>query len=364
MKLVPYIGPDGVLIDGAYIKAISFCKINCQKGVCLSFYRNLSKKKRCQFYTCPHGMSVYVSSDGCLFVCMRERKTYNKRLSLHIVSKENVYNPVLDYDQLSNLVEISTLLDKEENKINEKKASVESISHEVKQLNAQIKDRSDIILQSYNLNEEGTIPSSEDTQKLREDIRAIFVSSSMIASRFSLYDYEKNPKVLSQGAAFPCVVYKKFDKVKKILKNYMRKNIAINIHGKSYATIMAYPSFEMIPLLIIENAVKYTYDATNSVEITFIEEPDNKLSVTVDSYSPYCSEKESELIFTKGFRSKNAQRTSDGSGIGLYFVKMLCDLHGIEVQASSDSSRVTEVSGVAYAPFRILLKISDTFFES
>jgi light-regulated signal transduction histidine kinase (bacteriophytochrome) len=364
MKLVPFIRPDGLLIDGVYIKAISFCKNNCQKKTCLSFYKGLVEKNKNQFYTCPHGMSVYVNSDGRLFSCLRERKTYNKLLALHIASKEDVYNPILDSDQLLKLVEISTALDKEEDAIIEKRASVESISHEVKQLNAQIKDRSDIILQSYNLNEEGTIPSNDDIQKLRKEIRSIFVSSSMIASRFLLYDYEKNPEVLSQGTIFPCVVYNKFYKIKKILKNYKRKNVIINIYGNSYAQIMAYPSFEMIPLLIIENAVKYTYGTTNSVDITFREEPENELIITVDSYSPYCSEQESTLIFTKGFRSKNAQRTSDGSGIGLYFVKMLCDLHNIEVHATSDSSKVTEVSGVAYAPFRISLRISNTFLES
>lgn len=363
MKLVPYIGPDGTLIDGAYIKAIPFCKTNYSQKDCLSFYASLSGQKRSQFYTCPHGMSVYVNPDGSVFVCMRERKTYNKRLASYTKPTEIIYNPILDHSQLLKLIEISTQLDKEECTINEKRASVESISHEVKQLNALIKDRSDIILQSYHLNEEDTTPSSGDIQKLREDIRSIFVSSSMIASRFSLYNYEKNPEFLSQGATFPCIVYKKFDKIKKILNNYMRKNTTINIHGRSFAQIMAYPSFEMIPLLTVENAVKYTYGIKNSVDITFTEEPESILVVTVDSYSPYCSEDESRLIFTKGFRSKNAQRMSDGSGIGLYFVKMLCDLHSIEVQASSDSSKITEVAGIAYAPFRITLKISNVFFE-
>ena len=141
----------------------------------------------------------------------------------------------------------------------------------------------------------------------------------------------------------------------------MHKATTISINSGSYLHILAYPSFEMIPLLLIENAVKYSYGHNDEVSIDFQEEDNNKLIVTISSYSPYCSKEESTQIFEKGFRGKNAKKISDGSGIGLYFVKMLCDLHNIEISAESDSSRIAEISGVAYAPFKYTLIFNHTF---
>lgn len=359
MNLISVISSDGVFYDGEYILPLTFCKCNYNKGKCLDFYNSIKTKEKNRFYTCPYGMSIYVT-DSKIYTCMRERTTYQKDLSKKI-SNENVFNPLMDAPKFLTLISATKSIEEDEKKINEKQAAVDSISHEVKQLNAQIKDRSNIILQSYKFDEENITFTDSDIEFLHDEIRTIFVSSSMVASRFSLYDYEKNPHALKQGTPRASNVYKKFDKIRKIFKNYMHKATTISINSGSYLHILAYPSFEMIPLLLIENAVKYSYGHNDEVSIDFREEDDNKLIVTISSYSPYCSKEESTQIFEKGFRGKNAKKISDGSGIGLYFVKMLCDLHNIEISAESDSNRIAEISGVAYAPFKYTLIFNNTF---
>ena len=141
----------------------------------------------------------------------------------------------------------------------------------------------------------------------------------------------------------------------------MKKDANIRMEGTSYDLIMAYPSFEMIPLLIIENAVKYSYPG-NDVVIHFQPQINDKLVVSVESYSPYCSNEEINRLFEKGYRGKHAKRvTSDGGGIGLYFVKLLCDLHGINVVAESNREKITNINGIPYAPFKLKLEINSTF---
>lgn len=357
MGLLPTRCTDGTLIDGHYIKALDFCNHNCNSDICDAFYKNVTKKE-C-FVTCPHGMSVFVTEDGTVFTCMSERKSYCKEKAKKIrKGSEKVYNPILDQEQLLRLIEADAKTANDNRQLEEKRAAIDSISHEVKQLNAQIKDRSDLILQTYHLLDDVTL-DKEDLSQLQEDIRTIFVSSAMISGRFSLYDYEKNPTALSQGSAFPCVVYKKFDKIRKIFKNYQRRAIQINITGSSFAQIMAYPSFEMIPLLIIENAIKYTYSSESPVEVHFEEEANGRLRVSVTSYSPYCSSAEIAQIFNKGYRGKNAKMMSAGSGIGLYFVKTLCDLHNIAISVTSDTRKITNISGINYAPFELTLLFSN-----
>lgn len=366
MNLVPQISHDGTIVDGGYIKALSFCKTNCATGKCAEFYKALLEKNREGFYSCPHGMSCYLSiGEGqtkTIYSCFREKTTYNKTKAKALNQvKEIVYNPVLQEEQLRLLINATYDLCEQERILAERTSAVESISHEVKKLNSQIKERSDLILQSYRLIDDDVVLSAENLQRLQEDIRTIFISSSMVASRFSLYDYEKNPDVLSQGAAFDCNVYKKFDKIKRILKNYQKRGITINIKGSSYDYIEAYPSFELIPLLIVENAVKYSY-SSSSVDICFSKSAGNALTITIDSYSPYCSESEVAHLFEKGIRGKEAKKvSSDGSGVGLYFVKLICDLHNVNVSVSSNKDRRTTINGIIYAPFQVRLEFNRTY---
>lgn len=361
MQMVSSISDNGFFEEGEYIVPIKYCKEHFCEGKCAIFYQQLPQKTRNHFYTCPYGMSVFLSNDGTIFTCMRERKTYSKKAAKSIaIDDEKVYNQILDEMQLLKLIEATVYGEKEGKIIEEKRRFVDSVTHEARQLNAQIKAKSDSLLTTYKLNE-GINLSKEDMLELQRDIRTIYASSSIIASRFSLYDYEKNPQALTQGSTVSCAIYKVFDKMSKILQNYQGRNVPIVIEGTSYEEMQVHPLFEMIPFSIIENAVKYTYSfgSGNDVKIVFSHTSDNHLQITVSSYSPYCSEEESKLIFQKGYRAKNAQRASAGSGIGLFFTKMLCDAHNIDISAFSDRKRVTEITGVAYAPFRITLVFND-----
>lgn len=357
---------SGQIIDGAFIRALEYCKQHCNSGECHKFYQGLrlSSENNDLFLTCPHGMSVYCAiSNGKMhcFTGLRAKGLYQKDKAKQINNTQSdsiAYNPVLEPNQLKELITFSLQAENADSLLEEKRASIDSISHEVKKLNAQIKDRSDAIIQLYT-DESISHLTKEDIEYLLERIKTIYVCSAMINTRFSLFDYEKNPQALSQGAVFDCNIYKKFDKMRFIFSNYLGKRVPIHLHGSSYRRFKAYPMFEMIPLLLVDNAVKYSY-FNNAVDITF-EEDGAELLVDIASYSPYCSKADIDNIFNKGFRGKNAIRVADGSGIGLFFVKLLCDLHNIEITITSNSSRITDISGVAYAPFNARLRFINTY---
>lgn len=361
--LLPYRG-EHCIVDGDIIKAPDFCKRHCFLGKCQCFYEALSVTETNRFVTCPYGLSVYVLNEGLFrhyFVGLREKETYNKQLAARLGKEKNErYNPVLDGTTLQKMINISLRTEEEQRLVNEQKASIDSISHEAKKLNAQIKDRSGIIIQEYGVDEKRNL-DAEETQRLIEKIKTIFICSSMVEARFSMLNYEKNPHVLADGATVDCNVYKKFDKMRKVFSNYLGRRVPINLVGNSYKCIKAYPTFDMIPLLLVENAIKYSYQ-NNTVTITFDVEGD-VLTVDILSYSPYCSKEEIEHIFEKGFRGKNAMRAASGSGIGLFFVKMLCDLHKIDIYISSDGTKITNIDRVAYAPYNVKLVLHDTYDE-
>lgn len=359
MNLISKISTSGNLDEGKHIIPFSYCKRNCNKGKCYQFYKDLLSQEKNKFYTCPYGLSVYLSDDA-IYTCMRERSTYKKELAKSFL-KENVFNPTMDAENLLPLIEASSLINNEFFRLREKEASIDSISHEVKQLNAQIKEHCDVLWQTLHLDDEHLRLESEDIDYINREIRTIYISSSMISSRFSLYDYERNPTSLKQGAIFPCNIYKKFDKTRKILKNYLKKSTTITISGTSYLHFDAYPTFELVPLLIVENAIKYSYGIGGDVTINITEYGDYRVVVTITSYSPYCSEDDLSHIFEKGFRGKHASRTSKGTGIGLYFVKMLCDIHNIDISISSNKEKMSEISGIPYAPFTVKLDFINAY---
>ena len=362
MRFISQIDETGCLLEGEYIKPLDYCIKNHCKSKCSSFYAAMQDKKRECFYTCPMGMSVYLTKNGEIFTCMRERGSYDKAKAKPISNHTSKsYNPVMDTEQLETLIVATLDLHKEYDLIKEKRALLDSLTHEVRQLNAQIKAKSDSILTTYRLNDDNVNLTASDYIDLQNSIRTIFASSSIISSRFCLYDYERNPQAITQGPRTSCIIYKVFDKIAKILKNYQNRNVPIVFEGNSYDEMAMYPLFEMIPFSIIENAVKYTYTcgSRNKVEISFGYTRDYKLKIMVKSYGPYCSEEDSKKIFEKGYRGKNAQRISAGSGIGLFFVKILCDAHNITISAKSDNKFVTQISGVAYAPFTVTLVFND-----
>ena len=359
MNLISNISLDGNFNEGKYIIPLTFCRGNYNIGKCSEFYKSLLSQPKNKFYTCPCGMSVYLGNNA-IYTCMRERSTYKKDLAKKI-SEENVFNPIMDSEKFFTLIEASSTINDEVVRLKAKETTIDSISHEVKQLNSQIKEHCDVLWQTLHLDDDNLQLHSEDIDYIRREIRTIYISSSMVASRFSLYDYERNPASLTQGAVFPCNIYKKFDKIRKILKNYLKKSTTITINGSSYLHFDAYPTFELVPLLIIENAVKYSYGNGGYVAINIFENSDSHVTVTITSYSPYCSEEDLSHIFEKGFRGKHANRISKGTGVGLYFVKMLCDIHNIDIVITSDSQRMSDISGIPYAPFTVKLDFTNAY---
>lgn len=362
MKTLLPLRTESQIEDGLLIKALDFCKKNCHSGVCQRFYSGLTDSDYNHFVICPHGMSVYPAhNNGILhcFVCMRNRDAYDRQRAKGIGNSINnqIYNPLLDTETLQGLIDFSISNEYERIQLTEQRASIESISHEVKKLNAQIRDRSDVILQSFDLDSETPL-NPQEKHSLAEKIKTIYVSSSVVQGRFTLLDYEKNPQVLKAGAMFDCNVYKKFEKMKIIFSNFLGRRIPIHLTGNSFECIRAYPSFEMIPLLIIDNAVKYSREG-DSVDVQFIN-GEKELTVEVRSFSPTCSPAEIERIFDKGYRGNNASKTSDGSGIGLFFVKKLCDLHSIQINITS-SAPVVSINNVDYSQFVVSLHFSNTY---
>lgn len=236
------------------------------------------------------------------------------------------------------------------------------MEHEVKKLNSSIKDNCDSFFNLFNEKQDLYSLSPDEYKMIFDKLKTLYVISSLINLRYTIYDYEKNPNSLITDSPSKISVHDKFVKCSKVLRNHRGKNSHINFYGECHKYIIAYPSFELIPFLLLENALKYTLD-NNEISVDF-EEKNNSLVIAIKSISLYCSQNDIPHIFEKGYRGKNAEKYSSnkGSGIGLYFVKLLCDLHNITVKAESDGN-ITNSSGIPYSVFSISLTFNDVYDE-
>lgn len=358
MYLLPICNAECEIHDGTFIQAMSFCKCHSREEKCKKFYQSLTIISESGFHKCPYGLVTYVHCENLkkiVFTSLREYTLYTKKNKKFV--NEKVYNPVLTQKQLLSLIEISVTRQSEKDLIKDKIDSFDAMAHEVKKLNSQIKEHCDSLINLYSEKNDYMSLTPEEYSSIFEKIKTLYIISNMINSRYAIYDYDKNPDSLISASKIRLSIHGKFLKCSKILKNYKKKNIFIDFEGETHKKLEAYSSFEMIPFLILENALKYSLN-DSKINVKFID-TFNSLTIEIISDSLYCSQDDIPHIFEKNYRGKNAKKISDGSGIGLFFVKLLCDLHNITICATSDSTDLKELNDSPYAQFKVELKFNE-----
>ncbi len=98
---------------------------------------------------------------------------------------------------------------------------------------------------------------------------------------------------------------------------------------------------ELLPSIfinLIENAIKYSFDGIHIDIVLKIFH--HKPLLEIKDQGCGITDAEKETIFHKFYRSGSEHtRKTKGTGIGLYIVKSICDLHGIHIKAMDHSPK-------------------------
>lgn len=228
--------------------------------------------------------------------------------------------------------------------------------HEVREFNRVIKANSEMLTRLLQIENEGSALSlnAQNADNARGQALAIFQTAQMVSARLDLIDFETNPEVFSSERKITGSVYGKFDKARKMLFPRARhKNVRISLDGESRKKSEIYPVFDILPFLLVENAVKYA-PSDSQVAIT-VEEFQRTIEVKIESMGPLVEKDELSKIDTKGFRSSEAKKTGEkGSGFGLYFARFVADLHDASLQFASAKEAVS-INGARYSTFSVTL---------
>lgn len=354
MALIPLMH-DGKLEDGAYIHLLPFCKNNCSKEICASHYAHL-KESEPGVYPCPYGLSSIVYSmptENLIFTGLRIKGTYNKKRAKVTECDHPIFNPQISEE---NCMAIATEVAKgiaENSTLQKKFEAINDLLHETRTLNRNIKNSIDEIWDAQK--------NEEDIEKdtLLTLLKNAHVNSYMIYNRFSYFDSLLNP-TLSIGSPYFHVIFKKFDKMRKLLKGYKRKNVWINLKPQNQRSEYRYPilpTFEILLFILLENAIKYSPNDL-PVNVDFVESG-STLDVTISSLGPYCDENEILLLCQKGYRGEQARVVEEqGQGFGLSFAKQIAGAHKVGISFESKYSHKDQ--GIKYGTFSVHLHFDNT----
>lgn len=227
---------------------------------------------------------------------------------------------------------------------------LDGIMHETRRLNAEVSSACEDLSRKISRGELGNIDDDADR---------IFYTSGLISSRLTFADFEINPQSIGRQTKVRAGIYKKFDKARMVLSRAARrKHLNIEFKGNSYIEIDAIPAFELVPFVLLDNAIKYSPDGQD-VNVEFEDRPTQSCRVLakITSVGPAVAPDEIGKLLDRGARGQNAIRSGiSGEGIGLYLADTLTTLAGGRLTISPGSSSGYSVDGVRYANFTVTLE--------
>lgn len=328
--------PGGsALSDGILIQAPTFCKKKFPKD-CEIFYSSIPYSENLEHHTCPHGFSVFAAVCGSTKIvipglisypenkaCSRQfRKSYGQNK----IASERLRSWFSNFQAVFPFVEVEI-----QNKI---KAAI-SILHDIQKTNSLIRSNAETLIRS----QKGGSTFEDKFENSPDSLKSVYKASELLSNQMELINLFSNPDMITAGKKRPFEVYRFFDKIRLLyLPKAKNKNCKVNLSPFS-SSIEAYDSFALIPLILIDNALKYS-KSNESIQVLFSENKDT-ITCRIVSVGPLIREEEKMSIFEmyhKGIHSYNY--SSEGSGIGLYLAKCIVKGHGGEIYVESTAKNI------------------------
>lgn len=213
--------------------------------------------------------------------------------------------------------------------------------HEIRNINAKITSSVDELLDYANDTEWET-----KFDKADDNIKKIYVGSRLIKFildnfKFYMPNYLEN---LKPNIDRNIHIHKSLNKVVKIYSNYFKKRkTIIEFEGNTFRQMQGDKElFEIMLMLLMENAIKYSRDPHSICpKVNIREGHQNSVSITIQSYGRIIPDEDIPKLFTRGFRSV-AHKNKDGTGMGLFNANSIVKLLGGELIYNKNTLNATD----------------------
>lgn len=187
-------------------------------------------------------------------------------------------------------------------------------------------------------------------------VQNVMAAQNILKIRTDVLDFLGNPASIVRLRQIE--IYRKVDKVCRVFKSKAQeRKIQINFSGASYLTAEGPEIFEIVPYVLIDNAIKYS--PSGSFIDVVVEDVGDYISIEVASLGPKILEHEKLAIFEKGVRGSSAQAWAvPGSGLGLYLMSQMIKEYfdgQVTVVQSTDSENY--IDGKTYYETAFLIRL-------
>ena len=206
-------------------------------------------------------------------------------------------------------------------------------------LNMLIHDLRSISTTIYNAAEEAhSLINLNKNHEAAQRIKNVIAAQTILKIRTDVLDLAGNPSADLTEVDVP--IFQRVDKVCRCFKPRASElGQIITLTGKSRRMAKGPNVFEIIPYVLIDNALKY---ASRGHEVVVdVNDVSYGVELTVSSPGPEIGREELVHIFDKGVRGKHAVDTGkEGSGIGLYLAsRIVSENFGGTISANQDSGQ-------------------------
>lgn len=320
----------GEMVDGLMIHMPQYCKEK-KNETCENFYEDIFDAEE-GLHTCPYGFNTYVckhQDNIDIFTGFRVENKYDTKKANKKINKNDL-NRIITYEQMVKFIDKYKEYLELNNKHMYLEKFIENTIHDIRKFNANIKSKGTLISNK-----------SKTGSKMAAYGRNVWAMSSYISTRLDIYNYLYLKHSFKIGEMYEFNFYKTFDKIRMCLQEEAKKKkntIKISCQGNC-KDIKAYSSIELLPFLIIDNAIKYTSPGED-ICINIIQSDTTQI-IKIQAVGSKIEEDESENIFKREYRGKNAKKyCNDGSGIGLYLAKRICDANNINIKVNNTNNQI------------------------
>lgn len=291
----------------------------CNEPVC-----RLTEGEPMTSLVCPHGLSYFKRDIGGEVVTVyglldRDRESKKKFAEAKAVSKAG-HLVVRCADVLRWLQDIQTT-----------KVAVDNLIEKggIKAAAWMLHDTPTMIGRAKQILEGMVAPSSST------EVKTLYKIIRTVGDLFEVAQIWSNPESASYGSKRPCDFYRLLHGIEKFM-NMNQESKVIQFQGTSHNKVRVHDSFALLPLMLVNNAVKYNSAPPSILEVGDV---DNGVTMLVRSYGPLIEDEEKNSIFKRDARGKwAAKQNSEGEGLGLYVAYVIARAHGIKINVDSRRS--------------------------
>ena len=230
-----------------------------------------------------------------------------------IVGEGTVFMLIL----LFGIIKVRSSIKKEIDLNEQQKNFILSVSHELKTPIAASKLQIQTLLK-HELNRDKQIEllsnALEETERLNKLVENVLTVNQLSNKNISIHKEDFNCSELIELT------------VKRYFPNFVKSNaLKLNIEEPVFLNADK-DLIQSVVINLVENAIKYSF---NEVDIIVkLKKENHKTILEISDKGIGISATEKEKIFEKFYRSgKEDTRKTKGTGIGLFLVKSICDLH-------------------------------------